>query len=67
MAPEHDGGARGVEILVGLSVRRAGRWSMRNITVTYRSGGQSYVTTYGNTYTVCAPKTHLACAPLPPT
>ncbi len=65
--PVHDGGARGVEVLVGLAARRSGRWSMHDVTVTYRSGAQTYVTTYGDTYTVCAPKTHIDCAPLPPT
>jgi hypothetical protein len=61
--PEH-GGARGVELLIGLRATRPGHWSLRGVTVRYRIGAQQYVTTYGNTYTVCAPITEAACPTL---
>jgi hypothetical protein len=64
--PEHGGGARGVEILVGLAADRPGRWALHDVSVTYRIGSQSYVTTYGDTYTVCAPKTVADCDPIDP-
>jgi hypothetical protein len=64
--PEHGGGARGVEVLVGLAANRAGRWVLHDVVVTYRIGSQRYVTTYGNTYTVCAPKSVAECDPVDP-
>jgi len=63
--PEHDGGARGVEILVGLAAIRPGRLTMRSVSVTYQLGAQRYVTTYGDTYTVCAPPTIPHCDAVP--
>jgi len=63
--PEHGGGARGVEILVGVRAERPGRWTMRGASVTYEVGGQRYVTTYGDTYTVCAPATVESCDAVP--
>jgi hypothetical protein len=65
--PERAGGARGVEILVGVRADRPGRWSMRSVSVTYQIGPQRYVTTYGDTYTVCAPATTKSCDPVPAT
>ena len=65
--PERDGGARGVEILVGVRAERPGRWTMRSVSVTYQIGAQRYVTTYGDTYTVCAPATITSCDAVPAT
>jgi hypothetical protein len=64
--PEHGGGARGVEVLIGVAANRAGRWSMRGVSVTYRIGPQRYVTTYDDAYTVCAPPTVATCDPADP-
>ena len=64
--PEHGGGGRGVEVLVGLAADRPGRWALHGVSVTYRIGSQRYVTTYGDTYTVCAPKTVPTCDPVDP-
>jgi hypothetical protein len=64
--PEHGGGARGVELLVGVAAERPGRWALHDVSVTYRIGSQRYVTTYGDTYTVCAPKTVAGCDPVDP-
>jgi len=65
--PERAGGARGVEILVGLRAERPGQWTMRGVSVIYQIGAQRYVTTYGDTYTVCAPPTTAHCDAVPAT
>jgi len=64
--PEQGGGARGVEVLVGVAARRAGRWTLHGVSVTYDVGAQRYVTTFDDTYTVCAPARVATCDPADP-
>ena len=44
----------GVDVVVGLQANRPGRWRARGVEVSYEQGGRSHVTTYANTFVVCA-------------
>jgi len=44
----------GVDVVVGLQANRPGRWRARGVEVSYDQGGRTHVTTYANTFVLCA-------------